>query len=191
MAAIRSVLSHPQAAGQCSRFLRAELAQAEVRAASSTAEAARLVAEHAGGDWAAIGTRLAAEEYGCVVLRERIEDHPENETRFVWLAAPGEDPSSLPLREPPRADAAGKTSLVFWGPGAERAGWLVGCLDEFASREINLTKIESRPRRERLGHYMFFADLEGWAQDAAVAEALAGLRSHCEEVLVLGSYAAA
>jgi prephenate dehydratase len=189
--AIATVLSHPQAAGQCSRFLRSELAQAEVRAASSTAEAARLVAEHAGRDWAAIGTRLAAEEYGCVVLRERIEDHPENETRFVWLAAPGEDPSSLPLLSQPPAGAAGKTSLVFWGPGADRAGWLLGCLDEFASRQINLTKIESRPRRERLGHYMFFADLEGWAEDAPVAEALAGLRSHCEEVLVLGSYAAA
>jgi prephenate dehydratase len=188
---IGTILSHPQAAGQCSRFLRAELARAEVRAASSTAEAARLVAEHAGGDWAAIGTRLAAAEYGCVVLRERIEDHPENETRFVWLAAPGERPSSLPLREPWRADAAGKTSIVFWGPGAERAGWLLGCLEEFASRGINLTKIESRPRRERLGHYMFFADLEGWAEEPAVAEALAGLRSHCEGVLVLGSYPAA
>ena len=65
------------------------------------------------------------------------------------------------------------------------------CLDEFARREINLTKIESRPRRERLGSYMFFADLAGARQDPPVAEAIAGVRSMCEEVQVLGSYPAA
>jgi prephenate dehydratase len=80
---------------------------------------------------------------------------------------------------------------VFWGAGAERPGWLVRCLDEFARREINLTKIESRPRRERLGHYMFFADLHGHAEDPEVAQALAGLRAVCEEARVLGSYPAA
>jgi prephenate dehydratase len=185
---VTAVLSHPQAAGQCSRFLRRELPRARIAAASSTAEAARLVSEHAGRDWAAIGTRLAAEIYGCAVLRERIEDHPDNETRFVWLGRAGAEIAQLPLRERQREDAAGKTSLVFWGPGAERPGWLVGCLDEFASRAINLTKIESRPQRERLGHYMFFADLEGWAEEERVAEALEGLRAHCQEVRVLGSY---
>jgi prephenate dehydratase len=185
---ITSVLSHPQAAGQCSRFLRRELPDARVAAASSTAEAVRLVSEHEGGDWAAIGTQLAAQTYGCTVLWERIEDHPDNETRFVWLGRADADPTAVPLREPPRADAAGKTSLVFWGPGAERSGWLLGCLEEFASRGINLTKIESRPRRERLGHYMFFADLDGWAHEPRVAEALEGLREHCQEVRVLGSY---
>jgi prephenate dehydratase len=188
LAEITSVLSHPQASGQCSRFLRRELPGARVAAASSTAEAVRLVSEHEGGGWAAIGTRLAAQTYGCTVLCERIEDHPDNETRFVWLGRAGADPMALPLREPPRADAAGKTSLVFWGPGAERSGWLLGCLEEFASRGINLTKIESRPRRERLGHYMFFADLEGWAHEPPVAGALDGLRKHCQEVRVLGSY---
>jgi prephenate dehydratase len=185
---ITAVLSHPQAAGQCSHFLRRELPGARIVAASSTAGAARLVAEHSGRDWAAIGTPLAAETYGCVVLRERIEDHPDNETRFVWLGKSDADASELALRNPPDEHAAGKTSLVFWGPGAERSGWLVGCLNEFASRGINLTKIESRPRRERLGHYMFFADLEGWAREARVAAALAGLRAHCQEVRVLGAY---
>jgi prephenate dehydratase len=62
------------------------------------------------------------------------------------------------------------------------------CLDEFARREINLTKIESRPMREQLGHYMFFVDLEGPLQDEAVSQALAGLRAMCERVRVLGSY---
>lgn len=85
-----------------------------------------------------------------------------------------------------------KTSLVFWGAGADSPGWLVRCLDEFARREINLTKIESRPRRERLGHYMFFVDLDGGlSAGAAVPEALAQVREMCEEVRVLGSYPAA
>jgi prephenate dehydratase len=80
---------------------------------------------------------------------------------------------------------------VFWGPGAESPGWLVRCLDEFARRNINLTKIESRPRREQLGSYMFFADLEGRVDDDAVAAAVEGVSSLCEEVRVLGSYPAA
>ena len=84
-----------------------------------------------------------------------------------------------------------KTSLLFWGRGAERPGWLVRCLDEFARRDINLTKIESRPRRKRLGSYMFFADLSGRATESPVAEAIAGVSAVCEEVRVLGSYRAA
>ena len=86
------------------------------RAATSTAEAVRLVAEHASADWAAIGTRLAAEVYGCVVLRERIEDHPDNETRFVWLGRADADPAALPLREPPSADAARQDLARLLGP---------------------------------------------------------------------------
>jgi prephenate dehydratase len=186
--ALTTVLSHPQALGQCAQFLRRELPGAQIGATTSTAEAVRLVSEHAGDDWAAIGTRLAARTYGCEVLCERIEDQPENETRFVWLSRAEADAATLPLRDPPDDAGEGKTSLVFWGPGAERSGWLVGCLDEFARREINLTKIESRPRRERLGHYMFFADLQGRLRDPRVAEALSALREHCQEVRVLGSY---
>jgi prephenate dehydratase len=103
--------------------------------------------------------------------------------------------SSAERLPPLRADARGgggwKTSLVFWGPGAERPGWLVRCLDEFARRSINLTKIESRPRRAALGHYMFFVDTEGSVRDPLVAEALTGLRAVCEHVRVLGSYQSA
>ena len=79
---------------------------------------------------------------------------------------------------------------MFWGPGADSPGWLVRCLDEFGRREINLTKIESRPKRERMGSYMFFVDLQGRLSDTAVAEAVAGLREICEEARVLGSYRA-
>jgi prephenate dehydratase len=185
---IEAVLSHPQVLGQCSRFLRTELGRARLLPASSTAEAVRRVADEGRPTEAALGTVLAATIYGGTVLREGVEDNEDNETRFVWLARAGAE-ASPPLRAP----AAGpwRTSLMFWGPGAERAGWLVRCLDEFARREINLTKIESRPRRERLGSYMFFADLTGRAEEPLLAEAIAGVRALCEEVRVLGSYPAA
>jgi prephenate dehydratase len=185
LAEIDTVLSHPLVPGQCERFLRGELAHARVLAASSTAEAVRLVATERKRNQAALGTVLAAEIYGAIVLREGVQDSQDNETRFLWLAQ-----AQRANRAPPLRDAGGqsKTSLVFWGAGAERAGWLVRCLDEFARREINLTKIESRPRRKRLGSYMFFADVSGSAQDEAVAEAVAGLAAMCEEVRVLGSY---
>jgi prephenate dehydratase len=204
---IDTVLSHPQVPGQCTRFLRTALPRAQVLPASSTAEAVRLVATGAGRGTAALGTRLAAEIYGATVLREDVQDRGDNATRFVWLARAGERAAGPPLRERSagetaadvvQADAQGavagrgwKTSLVFWGAGADSPGWLVRCLDEFARREINLTKIESRPMRERLGHYMFFTDLQGSLEQEPVASAVEGLRAFCQEVRVLGSYPAA
>ena len=191
LAEIDTVITHPQVPGQCTRLLRGELARARVLPASSTAEAVRAVVRDATPGQAAIGTALAASIYGGTVVREHVEDREDNETRFVWLAAAAGGGSPL-ARAPLRAESReSKTSLVFWGAGAERPGWLVRCLDEFASREINLTKIESRPRRQRLGHYMFFADLAGHARDATVAQAIAGVAERCEQVRVLGSYAAA
>jgi prephenate dehydratase len=77
---------------------------------------------------------------------------------------------------------------VFWGGGDLKPGWLVDCLTEFSARGITLTRIESRPRRIGLGHYMFFCDLEGAASNPGVAAAIAGLRGHCETVRVLGSF---
>ena len=189
---IDTVLTHPQVPGQCERFLRGELAHARVLPASSTAEAVREAVDHAGPGWAALGTRLAAEIYKGTVIRDGVQDRDDNETRFVWLARGAEGASeSPPLREGERG-GGWKTSLVFWGAGADSPGWLVRCLDEFASRGINLTKIESRPRRERLGHYMFFVDLEGSLPgERRVSDAVANVREMCEEVRVLGSYPAA
>jgi prephenate dehydratase len=184
---IQTIVSHPHVPGQCTRFLQRELPHARVTAATSTAEAVRLVGAGKPG-WAAIGTQLAAELYGCMVIAEGIQDREDNETRFVWLAH-GDDEETPPLRA--RQEPTQKTSIVFWGAGADHAGWLVLCLDEFARREINLTKIESRPMRERLGHYMFFVDLEGSPSQEPVSAALAGLRATCQEVRVLGSYVAA
>jgi prephenate dehydratase len=191
---IDTVLTHPQVPGQCSRFLRGELSHARIVAASSTADAVRTVAGEAASARAAIGTALAARIYGAAIVREGVEDRDDNETRFVWLAR--DDETDVPPLAALDASPAGgleewKTSLVFWGSGAQSPGWLVHCLDEFAQREINLTKIESRPRRERLGRYMFFADLQGRVGDARVDAAIAGLRALCEHVGVLGSYRAA
>lgn len=179
---IEAVVSHPQATAQCARFIRTRLPGARVLAGASTADAVRVVAEQP-EPWAALGNRLAAERYGCIVLLDGVEDVAGNETRFVWLA---------------RADAAVtkaggpfKTAIVFWGAGSEAPGWLVACLDEFAQRGVNLTRIESRPRRQGLGRYMFFADLEGREDDVHVAAGLEGLRRRVERLRVLGSFPAA
>ena len=180
VADIRRVISHPQAMSQCGALLRGPLAAAERVSSVSTAEAARAVAE-SGEPWAALSSRLAAELNDCVVLREDVEDSGDNETRFVWLA-------------PATAAEAGtgdKTSVVFWGFNDESPGALVNVLRELSDREINLTRIESRPRRVGLGHYMFFADLEGGAHEARVAEALGALGALVEELRILGSYASA
>jgi prephenate dehydratase len=186
---IKTIVSHPHVPGQCTRFLHEQLPRAGVVAATSTAEAVRLVSQGVDDSLAAIGTRLAAELYGGRVIAEEIQDREDNETRFVWLARADSTLGAPPLLTP--TDLGSKTSLVFWGAGADRAGWLVLCLNEFAEREINLTKIESRPMRKQLGHYMFFVDLEGSLAEDIVSEALQGLRDRCEQVRVFGSYPAA
>jgi prephenate dehydratase len=191
LAEIETLVSHPQPLGQCARFIRAELPGVRVLAGSSTAESVRVVSEH-DGPWAALGNRVAAGRYGCVVLRDGVEDEADNETRFVWLAAGGSAVDAAGSGAAgSEADARWKTAIVFWGAGSEAPGWLVRCLSELASREVNMTRIESRPRKLGLGSYMFFADFEGGASEPRVAEALAGVRGHVEVLRVLGSFPAA
>jgi prephenate dehydratase len=175
---IEVVLSHPQASAQCAHFIRERLPGAEVRAAASTAEAVRLVSEHR-EPWAALGAASAAELYDCAVLEDGVEDSPDNVTRFVWVAPAGIE-----------ADGAGpwRTSLVFSELGEDRPGALVDALRVFSDREVNLTRIESRPLRRGLGRYMFFLDLEGAASEEGVADAIEALRTKAESVRVLGSY---
>ncbi|MGB9183549.1 MAG: prephenate dehydratase [Solirubrobacteraceae bacterium] len=186
---IEVVISHPQASGQCARFIRARLPGAQVMAGSSTAEAVRLVADHE-GPWAALGTRVAAERYGCQVLRAGVEDVPDNETRFVWLGPVGAPPGGPATGSTPQL-GPWKTAIVFWGVGSEAPGWLVACLSEFASRGVNLTRIESRPRKQGLGRYMFFIDLEGRDTEPHVAASLEQMREHVEVLRVLGTFPAA
>ena len=178
LSTVERVVSHPQAMAQCARFLREHLPGAEHVSAPSTADAVMTACE---SDEAvvALGSSLAAELYGCHVVASNVEDHPDNVTRFVWLA--------------PAAEIAGvgeepKTSIVFWGGGDQSPGWLVDVLNEFSERGVNLTRIESRPRRTGLGHYFFFLDLEGATDSEPVREALDAVAGHVEEVRVLGSY---
>ncbi len=189
LAEIEVVVSHPQASAQCARFIRTRLPGAQVRAGGSTAEAVRLVAAKE-APWAALGNRVAAERYGCHVLRAGVEDVADNETRFVYLGPAGAPPGGPALTEGAPL-GPWKTAIVFWGIGSETPGWLVACLSEFADRDVNLTRIESRPRKQGLGRYMFFCDVEGRDTEPHVAAALAGLRGHVEVLRTLGSYPAA
>jgi prephenate dehydratase len=179
--AIETVLSHPQPLAQCARFLRERLPRAAQVTATSTAEAVRLVCESPSShpSSAAIGARSAADLYGGLILAEGIEDEANNVTRFVWIAAVGTEPA---------AGSAWKTSLVFSELGEDHPGALVNALREFSSREVNLTRIESRPLRLGLGRYMFFCDLEGAISEPAVEEAVEALRGKAESVRILGSY---
>lgn len=183
-ARIASVISHPQALGQCARFVRSALPGAAVRAATSTAEAVRIVTE-SDQPWGALGTRHAAELYGGEVLAENVQDEDGNATRFLWIAPADAEPQSS-------EGAAWKSSVVFSGDGDRTPGWLLRCLSELASRGVNLTRIESRPARLRLGHYLFLVDLEGRADVPGDAQdAVAALSAHCAEVRLLGAYPAA
>lgn len=177
---IEVVLSHPQGTAQCARFLREELPGADVRAASSTAEAVRMVSE---GDapWGALGAASAAALYACTILRDGVEDEPDNITRFVWVAPAGTEPAG-------GGDAPWRTSLIFAELGEDRPGALVDALQVFSIHGVNLTRIESRPRPGGLGRYMFFVDLEGQDASEPVSKAIGELRGHAESVRVLGSY---
>jgi len=174
---IRSVVSHPHATAQCREFLAEKLPTVVIRAANSTAEAAQLVSERGPVEpWAAIGTVLAADLYGLEVLERDIEDRQENETRFVLVG-----------RARPAPTGNDKTSIVCFIE-KDRPGSLLSILHEFSDRQINLTKLESRPTKERLGEYCFFIDMEGHADEPPVQYALESLRTKILELKVLGSY---
>jgi prephenate dehydratase len=172
---VRSVASHPHALAQTARRLTELLPGVVPLPATSTAEAARQVA--AGEHDAAVCAPIAAQRYGLAALAEDVADHPGAVTRFVLVAPPG------PLAAPTGND---KTSLV--AVVADRTGALLDVLREFAVRGISLTRIESRPTRERLWVYSFSLDCEGHVADARVGEALAALHRVCEDVRFLGSY---
>jgi prephenate dehydratase len=180
LADVTRVVSHPQAAAQCGRFLRGRLPQAELVMAPSTADAVLSVRDTS-GPAVALGSRLAADLYGCRVLEADVEDHPDNATRFVWLARAAE-------AQEPAVGRPARTTIVFWGGGDQAPGWLVDALRELSDRGVNLTRIESRPRRTALGHYMFFADLDGSAGSPPVGTALEALGARVEVLRVLGSY---
>ena len=177
---VEMVLSFPHAIAQCRTWLAENLPEAATGAANSTADAARQVAEDRPPATAAIATRRAAQTYGLEILVPDIEDHPENETRFVLVAAEGV----------PGPSGHDKTSLVVF-QDADRPGSLLGILQEFAARSINLTRLESRPTKQGLGDYCFLIDLEGHVADEVVADCLRNLHMKNGRVKFLGSYPSA
>lgn len=170
---IERVYSHPQALAQCRDWLTHHLPRAQLVVSSSTSAAARDAAADDGA--AAVASRLAAELTGLVVIRDNIQDHAQNATRFVVLAK--ED-------APPTGND--RTSIIFSTP--DERGALRRVLEIFDEEGINLSRIESRPRRNEMWQYVFYTDLEGHRLDAPVVVALARLEAKCNMVKVLGSY---
>ncbi|MGB9613517.1 MAG: prephenate dehydratase, partial [Candidatus Margulisiibacteriota bacterium] len=183
---VTDVISHPQALDQCKEFLRKKLPKVKLHLAYSTSDAVRQVATSLGEKiishgkvkgsvFAAIGTKASAKLYGLKVLASKI-NAKENQTRFVVLAK----------NDHPRT-ADDKTSIVF-SIAKDRPGGLHDVLGEFAIRNINLTKIESRPSKRALGDYYFFADMQGHRSDQVIAEALMAVKRKASFFKFLGSY---
>jgi len=178
---VRTVASYPHALAQCQKYLGKALPGVEQRAANSTADAARALGDSAEAPGeAAIAPRIAAERYGLAILAEDVEDHPENQTRFVLVAR----------TRVPKPTGHDKTSIVCF-QRADHPGSLHGILGQFAARNINLTKLESRPTKQGLGDYCFVIDLEGHLGDEVVADCLRDLHAEQARVKFLGSYPAA
>jgi prephenate dehydratase len=173
---LKRVRSHPQALDQCERYLSRR--GLEPVPAFDTAGSARDLAENPEPDTGAIASALAAELYGLEILDRGIEDLAFNYTRFFVLG----------MEDPPRSQRS-KTSLVF--STRHQPGALYESLGEFAKRNINLTKIESRPRRNQPWQYLFYLDFEGHWQDPECEAAMMGLLRRASFVKLLGSYPAA
>lgn len=174
---VKRVYSHPQALAQCALFLRRH--GLEAITSFDTAGAAKRLAENGGEGRAAIASRNAAEAYGLEVLESHIEDAEHNSTRFFVLGH----------HEAERSDAPTKTSMVL--ATRHKPGDLVACLEEFPKNGINMTKLESRPRRDKPWSYLFYIDIEGHILDDDVARAMTGLMRKAAFVKYLGSYRAA
>jgi chorismate mutase/prephenate dehydratase len=170
---VRRVYSHPQALGQCRRWLETHLSQADRIEAPSTSEAARLAREDAEG--AAVASELAADLFGLQVAETKIQDLAANATRFLVL---GPKPA-----EPTGRDRTTLLAMAQDGPGA-----LLRLLEPLARRGLNLSRIQSRPTRRKVWEYAFFLDVEGHVADAPMAEALVELEAACASLKVLGSY---
>ncbi|MBI5445680.1 MAG: prephenate dehydratase [Deltaproteobacteria bacterium] len=167
------IYSHPQALAQCRRWLEKNLPDVPVLDATSTAQAAKIAAEEP--EAAAIAGELAGSLYGLKTVEARIEDNPNNITRFLVIG-----------REIPDRGSRNKTSLLF--AVKDQVGALYRMLQPFYDNGVNLTKIESRPLKQKAWEYVFFVDLEGHVTEDAVHRALEGLAGHCQFVKVLGSY---
>jgi len=170
---IKFVYSHPQALGQSRNFL--NHLNAELIPASDTAGSVRMIKEQGRLDYGAVASAKAAEIYGMKIIAREIEDNPHNFTRFFVLS-----------REDSPPTGNDKTSIVF--SLKHKPGALYDCLREFATRKINLTKLESRPTRHQPWEYNFYMDFSGHREEKEVGEALKALEEHAVFVKILGSY---
>ncbi len=180
MKEIQKVISYPVALAQCRKFFAQRLPGVELVAATSTADAARLLGENADPHTGALGTALAAQLYGLEIVERDVEDFSGNQTRFVVLSKSG-------LTAPTGHD---RTSIVCF-QDADRPGNLHAILGQFAARGINLTRLESRPTKQGLGAYCFAIDLDGHIGDELIADCLKELHATLASVKFLGSYPAA
>lgn len=176
LADVRTIATHPHAEAQVRRWLMKNLPDAHVALVGSTAGGAQAVAAREYD--AAIGAAVAGELYGLATLAHDIADNPGAVTRFVLLTKPG---------PPPAPTGNDRTSLVAY-LREDHAGALLEILTEFATRAVNLTRIESRPTKGGIGQYCFSVDCEGHLHDARVGDALAALHRICADVRYLGSY---
>jgi len=174
---IDTVISFPHALAQCRSFLAEHLPNAEPVASNSTADAAKVLGEQRLARTAAIAPRLAAELYDLEILAAGIEDHPDNQTRFVAVARVG-------VPEPSGHD---RTAIVCF-QDADRPGSLYSILGQFAARNVNLTRLESRPTKRSLGDYCFIIEFEGHIADPLIADCLAEMAATVAKVKFLGSY---
>ena len=172
---VRTIISHPQALAQCRRFLERCFPKAQAVAALSTAAAVEEMMKDSAPS-AAIGTRRAAELWGAQVLARGIQDYKPNITRFVVLALADSPPTGRD-----------RTSLCF-SFAEDKPGLLASVMQEFASRGINLAKIESRPLKQAFGRYYFLVDCEGHRQDPPLAQALANIQAKTILFKIFGSY---
>lgn len=174
LAEIQVIRSHPQALAQCRRFIERVLPNATMAATLSTTAAVEEVLREANS--AAIGTPRAADLYPVQILARNIQDKQINETRFLIIAPEAAAPTG-----------SDKTSICF-AARQNQPGSLLTVLQEFAVRQINLAKLESRPAREQLGQYIFLCDLEGHREDPRVAEALERVAAITDGFKIFGSY---
>lgn len=170
---IRKVVSHPQALAQCRVWLEENLPDAPLVDVGSTTQAAQLAAEDEGV--AAIASEAAATLYGLRAVKHRIEDNPNNFTRFLVIG-----------QQTPEPGGRDKTSIMF--SVRDEPGILYRMLEPFSKRGINLSKIESRPMKGRAWEYIFFLDLEGHLRDEQISSAIEELQGYCQFLKVLGSY---
>ncbi|MEF2968035.1 prephenate dehydratase [Paenibacillus sp. M1] len=176
---VAKVLSHPVAMAQCLQFIRAHMPNAELEHVGSTSEAVELVKQNPGKGWTAVGTALGAKRHGLDILAEKVTDHDNNYTRFVLI---GSDPVQIPA---PKSED--KTSILVTLP-EDFPGALHQVLSAFAWRKLNLSRIESRPTKKRLGSYYFYMDVLAPLDSVLLPSAIGEIEALGCQVRILGTY---